>query len=831
MDKAFLSHSSKDKEFVRAVANNLGRQFCIFDEQVFDTGDEFKKSIEVNLAESSVFVLFATRDSIDRMWVKFEINEAWYLTLQKKISKSLVFILDSSLAPIDLPPWLNRAKIVKVNSPSIASREIRHHLDEIIRSEQHQFFEGRSVEIDDLQKLLTPIGSPAPRILGVFGLPNIGRRTFVSKAVQLSLGFNRIIKISVEEGDTLEALAVKIASLIEPYSTQVGFDEIVRRIKSEDASAQMVGIINDLSIAVANKEMPLLLDEGGMFTSDGDFTYPCKLLIDELNNKQDIYLFTVSTRKPPASFPVLALRPLKVDSVKRLVSKIAGNRSLNISASQINDVAEYVNGYPPAAYYAVDLAKTYGVELILADKNRLVQFRSAVFVKYLKERTLTENQRKVLLVLARYSPLPLQVISDAIKVENGELVREIFGLIDHSLILPDENGLYAIADPISDSVVSEFRSGPDIDHVTIFKSLKDLLSKGDMELPRLDLNRLLFKAAVRSGIKDNAAFHLTNDLIKLLTDFYHRREYKRCIEAARLAISEAPSSDTSWDYLIRALIQDEQWSLAGSEITNFEKYGARRDIDFLRGFLARKKGDHVIALQHFISSEKNGRSGFALYREIANCYFLADNIPEAKKYIREALLKKDNNYVLDLAIQISNREGNEAAARADLQKLEALDTPAFVQHRLSTIELRFGDPKKALTASREAVALDNHPTFSMLAQFATCLIRNGVYGEAEKVLHRIGSTYGNQKSEIRLGLSCRLEIERGQFSKALESLENISNSNLPVYRAMRRDAIEGELATAAMNDDRRIELQKELNRLEIDLKSFDPTDAWLKFIK
>lgn len=50
--RAFLSHSSKDKEFVRAVAQELGRQHCIFDKQAFKTGDEFKKAIELGLDSS-----------------------------------------------------------------------------------------------------------------------------------------------------------------------------------------------------------------------------------------------------------------------------------------------------------------------------------------------------------------------------------------------------------------------------------------------------------------------------------------------------------------------------------------------------------------------------------------------------------------------------------------------------------------------------------------------------------------------------------------------------------------------------------------------------------
>ena len=81
MNKAFLSHSSSDKEFVRAVASNLGRQLCIFDEQVFDTGATFKESIEKYLDDSSIFVLFVSAEALGRIWVKFEIDEAWYRIL------------------------------------------------------------------------------------------------------------------------------------------------------------------------------------------------------------------------------------------------------------------------------------------------------------------------------------------------------------------------------------------------------------------------------------------------------------------------------------------------------------------------------------------------------------------------------------------------------------------------------------------------------------------------------------------------------------------------------------------------------------------------------
>lgn len=84
--KAFLSHSSKDKEFIRAIANELGRQFCLFDEQVFNTRDELKVSIEKVLDESSIFVLFLSKNALDSVWVKYEIDEAWLRKLNYIIS-------------------------------------------------------------------------------------------------------------------------------------------------------------------------------------------------------------------------------------------------------------------------------------------------------------------------------------------------------------------------------------------------------------------------------------------------------------------------------------------------------------------------------------------------------------------------------------------------------------------------------------------------------------------------------------------------------------------------------------------------------------------------
>lgn len=825
--RAFLSHSSTEKEFVCAVASELGRQFCLFDEQVFEDGEQFKVAIETMLDESAVFVLFLSEVTLERVWVQFEITEAWYRKLEGKISKALVFLLSPSIQFGALPKWLSRAKISNVVSAKATAREIRHHLDELLRSHQQAYFEGRSADIANLQKILTPLGQRPPRIVGVHGLPSVGRRTFVKKSAQLCLSYPKIIEVPVSDGDTLTDVSIKLANLLEPFSTKEGFESIVASIRRQSEEEILERDIANLRAATGHKELPVLVDAGGMFSPDGSFSDPIQNLIWKAENEGDLYLFFVSTRKPPTTIPSMNLRPLAEEDTQRLIAKIADAENVLLTAGQIREIAEYVNGYPPCAYYAVEQAKTYGVQSVIMDKNRLVQFRTSAFVKFLKEKQLTKEQRSILLLLARYSPVPAQVLAKSLALDEKSLIENLVALVDHSLVVPDSNGLYEIAGPVLEAVLNQFRDDSEIDHERVFSALKDLLAVDEEELPRLQLYRQLFRAALRTGAHKDDVFHLTSDLISFAEDFYHRREYKQCIDAARLAVAESSTSVSGRDFLIRALVQEGLWAEAEAELKIFQSYAPIRDYHFLNGFYHRKFGDLPCALSDFQLAEKHGRRGTSLYREIASCYFLLGNLPKAKQYVEEGLQIKENRFLVDLKIQIAIAERQEKDARDALVQLEAIDSEAFVWHRLSTVELRFGSGQEALHAAERAVkTVEGRTPFGMLAQLTTCQIREGLYAEADTTLQRLNRLYGNQKGDIKLGLECRLEIERGRYPKALSVFARIQDASAPVYTSMKRDALVGIL-TSVLRDAERKAYGEELERLNKQLQGFDANAAWL----
>ncbi|MEG0938974.1 MAG: toll/interleukin-1 receptor domain-containing protein [Comamonas sp.] len=829
--RAFLSHSSTNKEFVRAVANELGRQYCLFDEQVFEDGEQFKAAIETMLDESAAFVLFVGEDTLSRIWVEFEIDEAWYRKLEARISKALVFLLTPSISLKELPTWLIRAKISSVTSAKTTAREVRHHLEELLRSKQQSQFEGRSSDIESLQKLLTPLGQRPPRIVGVYGLPNVGRRTFVNKAAQLSLSYPKTLEVVVGRSDTLAAVSIKLANLLEPFSTKEGFEAIIASIQQQTEDQVLHRCIANLRAANLHKELPYLLDEGGLLTPDGAFAEPVQKLLARADEEGDLYLFTVSSRRPPATIPSLNIRPLAEEASQRLIAKIADVEKVQLSAPQIREIAEYVNGYPPCAYFAVDQAKEYGVQSVIMDKNRLVQFRTSAFVKFLDEKQLTSEQRSILLVLARYSPVPAQVLAKVLNLNDQVLISNLVALVDHSLVVPDSNGLYGIAGPVSEAVLTQFRNDTEIDHERVFSALKELLALEDEELPRLQLYRQLMKAALRTGVREKDIFHFTSDLITFAEDFYHRREYRQCIDAARLAVAESEKSVSGRDFLIRALIQEALWKDAEDELKIFHSYAPIRDWHFLNGFFHRKAGRLTSAISEFHLAEKHGRGGTALHREIANGYFLLGDLPKAKQYIASGLGIRENRFLIDLKVQIAIAEGQEEEARRVLVRLEAMDSEAFVWHRLSTVELRFGKYGEALHAAKQAVAkVEGHAPFGMLAQLMICHIRNSQHAEADATLQKINRSYSNQKADIRFGLECRLEIDRKRFPKALDVFKRIQDPTTSVYLAMKREALVGILQSV-IPDTQRIAYTGELTKLETTLQGFDANAAWLSFVQ
>lgn len=812
--KAFLSHSSKDKAFVEAVANELTRQYCVFDKNTFDTGEDFRKSIRLGLDKSTIFVLFASKNSLDAViapWVSFEIDEAELRLIRGNLRKVVVVIIDESITYKDLPEWLQRGKVPTITAPKMAAREVLHYLYAQIRETKQAYFFGRALSMDEAQKTLLSFGADAPpRIFSISGLAGIGRRTFCKHVAENLLDFPRQLILKMENGEDIASIAIKLAEEVEAYADQKSFEELFARIKSKTTEELRGDCARYLSSLIENRELPVFFDKAGMIDSAGNYSHAIKDIVQIVLEHKALYLALITERHPKIAgerdldaIPQMHLNPLKTEDIRSLVGKISSEtvgssgEKLKLSAEQIGELAEYIRGYPPACYFAIELIRRYGVDIVLQNKHPLVEFRTSQFLRTLASREyLTGSRKDLLYLLASYNPLPLNIIGSSLGIKPFDLAEDLAFLIDSAFVIPDEDGLYWLADPLVDAVFRVFNSN--IDHARLAEELSRYLADESSNIRRLELTRHHFRALARSGAGEaliRSGNYLISDIIRLMIDSYHSRDYSSAIKYGKVAIEKQPNNINVHSHLARAYIHEgssSDYEQARREIEEIRHLGDPREAYFLEGFLQRNQGNTVNAIRAYEEALRRGRSGTAIHRELAGCYFTVGDLASARKHIEIARARAaDNKFVIDLQVLIAINQRDEEGARLGIALLKEVDDEEFYFHRLSCVEYIFGAKEKAYTAAAKAVEVSKRPTFAIMANLVKCEISVKKYDDAIRHIDEIDRRFKSVNQDFKIGLRCKWELAQENYDNALGLSNRIARRDAPVHMALRLKAIEG----------------------------------------
>lgn len=105
---AFISHSSKDKPFVRQLAADLvasGVQVWI-DEQRIRVGDPIPERVAQGVADSDFFLVVISKASVASPWVQKELNQALVHEIEKRRVRVMPVLLDR----LELPESIREKK-------------------------------------------------------------------------------------------------------------------------------------------------------------------------------------------------------------------------------------------------------------------------------------------------------------------------------------------------------------------------------------------------------------------------------------------------------------------------------------------------------------------------------------------------------------------------------------------------------------------------------------------------------------------------------------------------------------------------------------------------
>lgn len=134
------------------------------------------------------------------------------------------------------------------------------------------------------------------------------------------------------------------------------------------------------------------------------------------------------------------VKALESGDIERLLVKVLSDREIRFEPKQLKSLGEFVRGYPPAAYYAADLAEQGGLELLLSEPRSMINFRSRILAASLDGIEKTSDNARVLEVLAFYSPLPLAVIAESTGLEAAPLADALKNLLNLSILETDSEG-------------------------------------------------------------------------------------------------------------------------------------------------------------------------------------------------------------------------------------------------------------------------------------------------------------------------------------------------------------------------------------------------------
>ncbi|WP_065220250.1 MULTISPECIES: toll/interleukin-1 receptor domain-containing protein [Butyricimonas] len=386
MSKAFLSHSSKDKELVRRIATELGDQ-CILDEISFEPGRKTLDEIFRTMAESDIFVLFISGNSLDSPWVKQEITRSEKLS-SEKLTHVLPLVIDPTISHEDkrIPDWLAKPYNLRyISNVKIILQKIENALRKINvlkfprNQELMNLFVGRNDEIARFEFDINNLDNWMPTYVVAYNyFAGIGRRTFLMNAlkkVNLLDVLHRPTFISIDAKESVENFIYKLNSIHQE-------DDIWHVDLSRETIERKVSIAIDLVKEFYKvKEIIFIVDDGGIVLPNHDIVDWFKQIVADEYFHNRLVFCVVSQNRPNEQTlreEHLALW-YRIPELTKEESKSLFIRLLNVYHVE-NLSKEYkqyfldkLGGIPSQINYAVQLIKDNPVEAKI-HANDIVEF-------------------------------------------------------------------------------------------------------------------------------------------------------------------------------------------------------------------------------------------------------------------------------------------------------------------------------------------------------------------------------------------------------------------------------------------------------------------------
>jgi Flp pilus assembly protein TadD len=830
--KAFLSHSSADKPFVLAVANQLGRRRARFDAWEFEPGQRFMEAIRKSVAASDLFVLFASQSSLKSLWVKFEVNEAEELLRAEILKSALVLIIDQQTRHSDLPAWMQRALVESAISPSAASRAVVHGLNRLRGLEHEALFIGREDLLKEVsEKLIPEPESAPPHVLIASGLQGIGRRTFITRAAKDFLSVRPGPVFHLRATDGLDALHMALMDELGWADTKAQVAEAIRQFQAANRQEKLESLAQMIASSALGNVFPTIVDDGALIDSSGRYTSDASGLLEALKAYPSAIIGLSHTRRPNAdarefsSYGAVFTRvpPLSLAATKLLLTQSFRRAGIDATSEQLSELAPYLEGYPPAVQLAASLAREYGLAAVIADKSILVDFQIRTFAGIMEKLNLSNDEWAILRILSSETLLPLTALATVLHKSEEELARCLRKLVDLNLVLAI--GLnYQIAFPVRFAVNSLKGLLSDSEYGKLAATLKAAYWDGQDQFPTFEIIQATVHAALRSDateLKEFRSIMIPSMLYRSAKEHYDRGGHDAWGVAKRFA-KEILTADSSHVpalvLLFKCHVRLREWGDAEA-VLKLIRQRKLPDQHFLTGFMHSKQGEYGKAVTSFRLALSLGQGAVEVFHGLGTCLFRLEELKQAEDVIQAGLKqRRANSLLLDLAAQIAIAKGNFTAAEQYIDQLSRVRADTDFNHRQATLLNAKKQFHAALPYARAAAvgARGFRRRFEVEATLVDTLIEVNDFGSATTELDSLDrrDRFGAEYKDIRMGLRCKLYLRQGKWHDADAAWSQIEEKQRGVHQALRQEILQQLVADLSVTPGQRADAKRELEAIQ-----------------
>lgn len=771
--KAFLSHTSSDKDLVGLVHKKLENKNAWYDAADIENGESIPEKINEGLRYATHYILFWSQKACESNWVRAELNAAFVRMMANKC-KFMIFVLDSTPLPELLQPYKydNIDKKDLENASDIIVEKILSQEGAATRLSE---FVNRTKEIGDIEESIRA----GYKLIILQGILGIGKSSLAEKAIMWlypNKAMSRII-IDFNMIPGIAELAIEMSNktkkeLINPNLTIVEQRENIR---------YFIEYISAKNILLILKDVKKWLNEDGtmndnmLFLTDLIVNTPMFSYVTIMTTSRYIdipYDYYEKTRQ----LPVLGLTDLHVSQI------IKNNLPAHFQSDDNKSLefAKRLYGYPLGAKLGAYRIANHGYDYYLKQPEKIQALKVSLAKQLISYAELSDDCLEYLKIIALCQS---RLRNDEYISVFPEFSDKIAKLSDEAffagILKYNEDGCYKLELLVEDYFYDlAFNDSKCKEYCyKLEKNLLRLIEKNDLNYMRLvpvAVHILTLNGKIDKAMQIRA--ELTATITSSMWDMYNHREYEEANDVAEQLI-KIDNQNVEARY-VKALCltrfdEDKEAEAILSDLLNEDVDNVARYY-YALGRLQKKQGKYDKAIELYKTAILHRRRYLSPYRELAECYILMDDINEAKNAIVKAKeIDESNVFVILLEARMLQKEDCADKAIQLLENQSIFEKePAQIFFRKGRAFDQLGEKDKAKECYIQALNYDKKTYDAKL-----CLLNHQIIDEpqsAEQQIVALKEVLRGKRKFILTNIEARyVGYQKHDEEKAIELLESV----------------------------------------------------------